>query len=128
MHSSNSSKSGSDIDEADDKARGRCSNLCEKRLSCGPSKWLRGPWSRMCLGWNQDQQESPYTNRDLLYSLNYTFDLLEHSIDLAVDTGINIIAVLGDFNEDQLKPQNNNMSNIFVKYKIVFHINCYTSP
>jgi hypothetical protein len=47
--------------------------------------------------------------------LNYTFDLIEHSIDLAVDTGINTIVVLGDFNEDQLKPQNNKMSNIFVK-------------
>ena len=37
-------------------------------------------------------------------SLNYTFDLIEHTIDLAVDTGVNTIAVLGDFNEDQLKP------------------------
>jgi hypothetical protein len=37
-------------------------------------------------------------------SLNYTFDLVEHSIDLAVGTGVNTIVVLGDFNEDQLKP------------------------
>jgi hypothetical protein len=34
-------------------------------------------------------------------SLNYTFDLIEHSIDLAVDTGINTIVVLGDFNKTQ---------------------------
>jgi hypothetical protein len=34
-------------------------------------------------------------------SLNYTFDLIEHSIDLAVDTGVNTIVVLhvGDFNQ-----------------------------
>jgi hypothetical protein len=56
-------------------------------------------------------------------SLNYTFDLIEHSIDLAVDTGINTIVVLGDFNEDQLKPQNNKMSNIFVKYNMIQFIN-----
>jgi hypothetical protein len=56
-------------------------------------------------------------------SLNYTFDLIEHSIDLAVDTGINTIVVLGDFNEDQLKPQNNKMSNIFVKYNMNQFIN-----
>ena len=56
-------------------------------------------------------------------SLNYTFDLIEHSIDLAVDTGINAIVVLGDFNEDQLKPQNNKMSNIFVKYNMIQFIN-----
>jgi hypothetical protein len=37
-------------------------------------------------------------------------------IDLAVDTGINTIVVLSDFNEDQLKPQNNKMSNIFAKF------------
>jgi hypothetical protein len=56
-------------------------------------------------------------------SLNYTFDLIEHSIDLAVDTGINTIVVLGDFNEDQLKPENNTMSNIFVKYNMIQFIN-----
>jgi hypothetical protein len=56
-------------------------------------------------------------------SLNYTFDLIEHSIDLAVDTGINTIVVLGDFIEDQLKPQNNKMSNIFVKYNMIQFIN-----
>jgi hypothetical protein len=37
-------------------------------------------------------------------SLNYTFDLIEYSIDLAVDTGINTIVVLGDFNEDHRWP------------------------
>jgi hypothetical protein len=31
--------------------------------------------------------------------------------------------VLGDFNEDQLKPQNNKMSNIFVKYNMIQFIN-----
>jgi hypothetical protein len=36
-----------------------------------------------------------------------------------VDTGVNTIVVLGDFNEDQLKPQNNKMSNIFVKYNMI---------
>ena len=56
-------------------------------------------------------------------SLNYTFDLIEHSIDLAVDTGINTIVVLGDFNEDQLKPQNNKLSNLFVKYNMIQFIN-----
>ena len=56
-------------------------------------------------------------------SLNYTFDLIEHSIDLAVDTGINTIVVLGDFNEEQLKLQNNKMSNIFVKYNMIQFIN-----
>jgi hypothetical protein len=40
-----------------------------------------------------------------------------------VDTGINTIVVLGDFNEDQLKPQNNKMSNIFVKYNMNQFIN-----
>jgi hypothetical protein len=40
-----------------------------------------------------------------------------------VDTGINAIVVLGDFNEDQLKPQNNKMSNIFVKYNMIQFIN-----
>jgi hypothetical protein len=40
-----------------------------------------------------------------------------------VDTGINTIVVLGDFNEDQLKPQNNKMSNIFVKYNMIQFIN-----
>jgi hypothetical protein len=40
-----------------------------------------------------------------------------------VDTGVNTIVVLGDFNEDQLKPQNNKMSNIFVKYNMIQFIN-----
>ena len=56
-------------------------------------------------------------------SLNYTFDLIEHSIDLAVDTGVNAIVVLCDFNEDQLKPQNNKMFNIFVRYNMIQFIN-----
>jgi hypothetical protein len=43
-----------------------------------------------------------------------------------VDTGINTIVVLGDFNEDQLKPQNNKMSNIFVKYNMNQFIFKYT--
>ena len=40
-----------------------------------------------------------------------------------MDTGINTIVVLGDFNEDQLKPLNNKMSNIFVKYNMIQFIN-----
>jgi hypothetical protein len=56
-------------------------------------------------------------------SLNYTFDLIEHSIYLVVDTGVNTIVVLCDYNEDQLKPQNNKMSNIFVKYNMIQFIN-----
>jgi hypothetical protein len=40
-----------------------------------------------------------------------------------VNTGINTIVVLGDFNEDQLKPQNKKMSNIFVKYNMIQFIN-----
>jgi hypothetical protein len=56
-------------------------------------------------------------------SLNYTFDLIELSIDLAVDTGVDTIVVLGDFNEDELKPHNNKMSNIFVIYNMIQFIN-----
>jgi hypothetical protein len=55
--------------------------------------------------------------------LGNAFIKFEHSIDLAVDTGVNTIVVLGDFNEDQLKPQNNKMSNIFVKYNMIQFIN-----
>ena len=40
-----------------------------------------------------------------------------------MDTGIHTIVVLGDFNEDQSKPQNNKMSNIFVKYNMNQFIN-----
>jgi hypothetical protein len=40
-----------------------------------------------------------------------------------VDTGVNTIVVLGDFNEEQLKLQNNKMSNIFVKYNMIQFIN-----
>jgi hypothetical protein len=35
-------------------------------------------------------------------SLNYTFDLIEHSIDLAVDTGVDTIVVLGDFKDSDI--------------------------
>ena len=40
-----------------------------------------------------------------------------------MDTCVNTIVVLGDFNEDQLKLQNNKMSNIFVKYNMIQFIN-----
>ena len=40
-----------------------------------------------------------------------------------MDTGVNTIVVLGDFNEDELKPQNNKMSNIFVIYNMIQFIN-----
>jgi hypothetical protein len=46
-------------------------------------------------------------------SLNYTFDLIEHSIDLAVDTGINTIVVLGD---DIKMHERGKLGNAFIKF------------
>ena len=47
------------------------------------------------------------------------YSLLEHSIDQAVDTGIENIVILGDFNEDYLKPSNVKMKNILTKYNLI---------
>ncbi|CAC5356718.1 unnamed protein product [Mytilus coruscus] len=44
------------------------------------------------------------------------FTLIEHSLDQAVDTGVEKIVILGDFNEDYLKPSNVRMKNIIRKY------------
>ncbi|CAC5366422.1 unnamed protein product [Mytilus coruscus] len=45
-----------------------------------------------------------------------SFTLIEHSLDQAVDTGVENIVILGDFNEDYLKPSNVRMKNIIRKY------------
>jgi len=52
-----------------------------------------------------------------------TFDLIKLSIHLAVDTGVDTILILGDFNEDQVKRQNSKIANILVKYDMVQLIN-----
>ena len=47
------------------------------------------------------------------------FDLIKLSIYLAVDTGVNTISILGDFNEDQVKQQNSKIADVLVKYDMV---------
>ena len=63
-------------------------------------------------------------NKRILYGTFYrppnsspeTWDLLEHSVDLAYNTGIDDIIITGDLNEDQLNPNNIRIKNIIMKY------------
>ena len=63
-------------------------------------------------------------NKRILYGTFYrppnstpeTWDLLEHSVDLAYNTGIDYIIITGDLNEDQLNPNNIRIKNIIMKY------------
>lgn len=48
-----------------------------------------------------------------------TFDLIEFFIDLAVDTGVDSILILGDFNDNQAKRKNSRIADILVKYDMV---------
>ena len=47
------------------------------------------------------------------------FSLIEHSLDQAVDTEIENIVILGDFNEDYLKPNNDRVKHILTKYDMI---------
>ena len=53
------------------------------------------------------------------HSGDHIFTLVEHSIDLAVDTASENIVIFGDFNEDYLKDNNVLMKNIVTRYDMV---------
>ena len=52
-----------------------------------------------------------------------TFDLIKLSIYLAVDTGVDTILILGDFNKDQRNRTNSKIVDILVKYDKIQLIN-----
>lgn len=49
-------------------------------------------------------------------SRNQVFDLIEYSFEMAVDTNIDTILVLGDFNEDMFDHRNQNITSILRTY------------
>lgn len=50
------------------------------------------------------------------------YNLIEHSLDQAVDTGVENIVILGDFNENYLVDTNTRMKNIIARYDMVQYI------
>jgi len=48
-----------------------------------------------------------------------TFDLIKLSIHLVVDTGVDTILILGDFNKDQRNRKNSKIADILVKYDMI---------
>ncbi|CAC5413808.1 unnamed protein product [Mytilus coruscus] len=49
-------------------------------------------------------------------SSQHLLNLIEHSFDLASDTGIETILIVGDFNDDQMSPRQSRMKEIFTRY------------
>ncbi|VDI21638.1 Hypothetical predicted protein [Mytilus galloprovincialis] len=49
-------------------------------------------------------------------SPQHLLNLIEHSFDLASDTGIETIVIVGDFNDDQMNPRQSKMKEIFTRY------------
>ncbi|CAC5378414.1 unnamed protein product [Mytilus coruscus] len=49
-------------------------------------------------------------------SPQHLLNLKEHSFDLALDTGIETILIVGDFNDDQMSPRQSRMKEIFTRY------------
>ena len=48
-----------------------------------------------------------------------TFDLIKLSIYLTVDTGVDTIFILGDFNKDQRNRKNSKIADILIKYDMI---------
>ena len=48
-----------------------------------------------------------------------TFDLIKLSIYLAVNTGVDTIFILGDFNKDQRNRKNSKIADILIKYDMI---------